>query len=76
MIEFEQKSNDVEIMIADFKNQVLEVERDENNLERQLKKRIQESERLEEDITHLRKKLDEESIKSNFEKTQVLQMKS
>ena len=54
-------------MIADLKNKVLEVERDENNLEQQLKKRIQESERLEEDVMHLRKKLDEESIKSKFE---------
>ena len=33
MIEFEEKNNDPERMIADFKNQVLEVERAENNLE-------------------------------------------
>ena len=51
-------------MVADLKNQILEVKRDENNLEEQLKKRIQESERIEEEIMHLRKKLDEESIKS------------
>ena len=40
----------------------------ENNLEQQLKNRIQEYERLEEEIMHLRKKLDEEYIKSKFEK--------
>ena len=67
MIEFEEKNNDVERMFDDLKNQVLEVERAANNLEQQLKKRIQESERLEVDIMHLRKKLDEESIKSKFE---------
>ena len=33
----------------------------------QLKRRIQESERLEEEIMQIRKKLDEESIKSKFE---------
>ena len=54
-------------MIIDLKNQVLEVERDENNLEQQLKNRIQESERIKEDIMHLINKLDEESIKSKFE---------
>ena len=41
MIEFEEKNNDVERMIADLKNQVLEFERAENNLEQQLKKIIQ-----------------------------------
>ena len=50
-------------MISDFKKKILEVKRDETNLEQQLKKIIQESERLEEDIMHLRNKLDEESIK-------------
>ena len=68
MIEFEEKNNDAERMIADLKNQVLEVKRTENNLEKQLKKKIQEFERLGQDIMHLRKKLDEESIKSKFEK--------
>ena len=66
MIEFEKKNKDAERMIADLKNQVLEIERTENNLE-QLKKKIQESERHEQDIMHLRKKLDEESIKSRCE---------
>ena len=32
MIEFEEKNKDAERMIVDLKNQVLEVERDENNL--------------------------------------------
>ena len=32
MIEFEEKNKDAKRMIADFKNQVLEVERVENNL--------------------------------------------
>ena len=45
-------------MIADLKNQVLEIERTENKLEQQLKKKIQEYETLEQDIMHLRKKLD------------------
>ena len=54
-------------MNVDLKNQVLEVERDKHNLEQQLKNRIQESGRIEETIMHLRKKLDEESIKSKFE---------
>ena len=67
MIEFEEKNNDVERMITDLKNQVLEVKSAQNNLEKQLKKRIQESERLEEDIMHLRKKMGEEYIKSRFE---------
>ena len=67
MIEFEEKNKDAERMIADLKNQVLEVERDENKLEQQLKKRIQEYEKLEQDIIHLIKKLDEEYIKSRFE---------
>ena len=36
MIEFEEKKKDAERMIANLKNQVLEVERDENNLKKQL----------------------------------------
>ena len=76
MIEFEEKNNDAKRMIADLKNQVLEVERYGNNLEQQIKKRIQESKRIEEDIMHIRKKLDEESIKSSLKTTQGLYMKS
>ena len=67
MIEFEEKNNDAERMIADLKNQVLEVKRAQNNLEQQLKKRIQESKRIEEEIMHLRKKLDKKSVHSKFE---------
>ena len=67
MIEFEEKNKDAERIIANLKNQVLEVERTENNLEQHLKKKIQESKRLEQDIMHLRKKLDQNSIKSKFE---------
>ena len=47
MIEFEEKNNDAERKIADLKNHILEVKSTENNLEQQLKKRIQESKRLE-----------------------------
>ena len=68
MAEFEEKNNETKRIIADLKNQFLVTEKDENNLEQQLKKRIQESERLEEEIMFLRKKLDEDSIKSKFEK--------
>ena len=66
MIEFEEKNKVAEGMIADLKNQVLEIERTENNL-KQLKKKIQESPRLEQDIMHLRKKLDEKSLNSRYE---------
>ena len=58
IIEFEDKNNDAERIIVDLKNQFLIVKNAENNLEQQIKNRIQESERLEEDIMHLRKKLD------------------
>ena len=68
MAEFEDKNNDTERIIADLK-------RAENNLE-QLQKRIQEYERIEEEIMCLRKNLDEESIKSNFEKDQIPQIRS
>ena len=67
MLKFEEKNIDAESMIADLKNEVVEAERAENNLEQHLKERIRESERIEEDIMHLRKKLDEESIKSRYE---------
>ena len=56
MIEFEEKNNDAERMIADLKKQVLEVERAQNNIEQWLKQRTKESKRLEEDNMHLRKK--------------------
>ena len=59
MVEVEEKNNDTKRFIADLKNQFLVAKKDENNLEQQLKKRIQESKRLEEWIMFLRKKLEE-----------------
>ena len=53
MEEFEEKYNDTERIIVDLKNQFLIAKKDENNLEQQLKNRIQESERLEEEIMFL-----------------------
>ena len=50
-----------------MKTQLQEVKKIEDDLDLQLKKRIQEYERLKEEVTHLRKKLDEDSIKSKFE---------
>ena len=47
MAEFEEKNNDTKRIIADLKNQFLITKKVGNNLEQQLKKRIQESERLE-----------------------------
>ena len=75
MIEFEEKNNDAERMIVDLKNQVLEIERAENNLEQQLKKRIQESERIEEEIMHFRKRMKNLSNQS-YKTAQGLYMKS
>ena len=63
MEQFEEKNNDVERIIADLKNQFLVAKKAENNLEQQLKRITQESERIEEEIMCLRNKLDEESIK-------------
>ena len=68
MVEFEEKNNDTERIILDLKNQFLVAKKAEKNIEQQLKKRIQEFERLEEEIMCLRKKLDEEYIKSKFQK--------
>ena len=59
MVEFEYKNNDTNLIIADLKNQFLVAKNAEKNLEQQLKKRIQESKRLEEWIMFLRKKLEE-----------------
>ena len=67
MIEFEEKNKDAKRMIADLKNQVREIEMTKNNLEQQLKKKMQESERIEQEVMHLRNKLDEESINSRYE---------
>ena len=67
MTEFEEKNNDAERIIVDLKNQFLLAKKAENNLEQQLKRIIQESEMLKEDIMCLRNKLDEETVKSKFE---------
>ena len=50
-----------------MKTQLQEAKKIEEHLDLQLKKRIQESERIEEDIMHLRKKIYEGYIKSKFE---------
>ena len=54
-------------IISDLKTQLQEAKNIEEDLDLQVKKRIQESERLEEEIMHLRKKFDEKSIKERFE---------
>ena len=54
-------------IISDLKIQLQKAKNIEEDLDLQLKKRIQESERLEEEIMHLKKKLDEEYIKTKFE---------
>ena len=46
---------------------ILDAKRIEEDLNLQLKKRIQESNKLEEEIIQFKKKLDEGSIKSKFE---------
>ena len=54
-------------VISDLENQLLEAKRIEEDLNLQLKRRIQESIRLEEEIMQLRKNIDEEAMKSKFE---------
>ena len=54
-------------IISDLNTQLQEAKKIEGDLDLQLKKRIQESKRLEEEIMHLRKKLDEKSVQSKFE---------
>ena len=53
--------------ISKLKVQLLDAKRIEEDLNLQLKRRIHESERLEEEIMQFKKKLDEESIKLKFE---------
>ena len=53
--------------ISELEIQLLEAKRIEEDLNFQLKRTIQESERLEEEIMQLRKKIDEEALKSKFE---------
>ena len=54
-------------IISDLKTQLQEAKKIEEDLDLHLKKRIKGYERLEEQIMHLRKKFDEESIKPKFE---------
>ena len=64
MQEKEQIANHV---ISELETQLLEAKNIEEDLNLQLKRRIQDYERFEEEIMHLRKRLDEEAIKSKFE---------
>ena len=54
-------------MISELETQLLEAKRIEEDLNLQLKRKIQESEKHEEEIMQFRKKLDEEAMKSKFE---------
>ena len=60
-----EKKQSIQI-IVDFKNQIQEAKKIEEDLELQLKKRIQNSERLEAEIIQLKKKCDEKYIKKKF----------
>ena len=66
MTKFEEKNNDAEIIIANFKNHLQEVKKVENNLEQQLNEREQELEKFEAEFILLRKKTNEESFQSKF----------
>ena len=54
-------------VISELETQLLEAKKIEQDLNLQLKRRIHEFERLEEEIMQFKKKLDEESIKLKFE---------
>ena len=54
-------------VISNLETQLLEAKNIEDELNLQLKIRIQDFERIEEEIMQLRKRIDEESIKSKFE---------
>ena len=54
-------------VISELETQLLEAKNIEEDLNLQLKRRIQESENLEEEIMQFRKTLDEEAMKSKFE---------
>ena len=69
MQEKEKNSNHV---IRELETQLLEAKRIEEDLNLQLKRRIQDYERFEEEIMQLRKRLDEEVIKSKFENNSKL----
>ena len=67
MVEFEEKNKDAERMIANLKKPGSRIRKDWKQSRTTTQKKIQESERLEQDIMHLRNELDEESIKSRYE---------
>ena len=76
MIEFVEKNNDAKRMIADLKNQVLEVKRDQNNLEQQLKREYKNLKGLNKTLCTLERN-QMKNISNQFLKTtQGLQMKS
>ena len=54
-------------VISELETQMLEVKKNEEDLNLQLKRRIHDSERFEEEIMQIRKMIDEEAIKSKFE---------
>ena len=54
-------------IISELEAQIINAKRIEEDLNLQLKRRIQESNKLEEEIIQFKKKLDEGSIKSKFE---------
>ena len=62
MTKFEEKTNDVERIIAVLKNQPKKAKKVENNLEQQLKKREQELENFEAELIFLKIKTNEESL--------------
>ena len=54
-------------IISELEAQLLDAKRIEEDLNLQLKRRVQEYEKLEEEIIQFKKKLDEEFVKSKFE---------
>ena len=62
-----RKNQKLNHVIIDLETQLLEAKRIEEDLNLQLKSKIQESEKLEEEIMQFKKKLDEEAMKSKFE---------
>ena len=65
--EHKSKHKELSQIIIDLKNQLQEAKKIGEDLDLQLKRRIQESERLEEEIMQLRKKLDEKFVQAKFE---------
>ena len=55
------------LIISQLEAQLLDAKKVEEDLNLQLKRRIQESEKLAKEITQFKRKLDEESIKLKFE---------